>query len=98
MIGRYNITDALSFTGRIEYFSDPYAVHVIPITSAAGFSSGSSSAGLNYQLAENILLRFEGRTFFSGQKVYMRDNVEVKNSNTLTSTQLIAADVRHTTF
>ena len=85
LIGRYNFTDALSVTGRVEYFSDPHSVHVVPITGVSGFSSGSSSLGVNYQLAENILLRFEGRTFFSSQDVYMRDNVAVKDSNTLTS-------------
>jgi hypothetical protein len=83
-IARYNLTKALSVTGRIEYFSDPHSVQVVPITTVNGFSTSSSSLGLNYQLAENVLLRLEGRTFFSSQDVYMRNNQEVATMNSVT--------------
>ena len=85
LIGRYNITDELSVTGRIEYFNDPDEVQIVPVTGVKGFESYSSSLGLNYKLAENILLRLEGRTFFSDKYVYVRGEEQVKNSNTITS-------------
>jgi hypothetical protein len=85
LIGRYNITDELSVTGRIEHFNDPDEVQIVPVTGVEGFRSYSSSLGLNYELAENILLRLEGRTFFSDKYVYVRDDEQAKNSNTITS-------------
>jgi hypothetical protein len=84
-IGRYNVTDKLSLTGRIEHFNDPNSVQIIPLSGTRGFRTSSSSLGLNYKLAENILLRLEGRTFFSDKLVYSRNNAFVKNSNTVTS-------------
>jgi Putative beta-barrel porin-2, OmpL-like. bbp2 len=81
IIGRYNLTEKLSVTGRLEYFDDPDLVQITPITSASNFSSYSSSLGLNLKVAENILFRAEGRTFLSGTGVYERDGTPVKNSN-----------------
>jgi hypothetical protein len=85
IIGRYNLTEKLSVTGRLEYFDDPDRVHITPITSATNFSSYSSSLGLNLSIAENILFRLEGRTFFSNNEVYERDGSPVNNSNLLTT-------------
>jgi hypothetical protein len=85
IIGQYNITEKLSVTGRLEYFDDPDGVQITPITTASNFSSYSSSLGLNLKVAENILFRAEGRTFFSNKEVYERDESPVKNSNLLTA-------------
>lgn len=85
IIGRYNVTQKLSVTGRLEYLSDPDQVIITPITNTSGFSSYSSSIGLNFSVAENILLRAEGRTFFSDKEVYERQGVSVKNSNLITT-------------
>jgi len=85
IIGRYNITEKLSVTGRLEYFDDPDQVLITPITTASNFNSYSSSVGLNLRVAENILFRAEGRTFFSNNEVYERDGAPVKNSNLLTA-------------
>jgi hypothetical protein len=86
LIGRYDLNTKLSVTGRIERFTDPRSVMLIPITSAkgGGFSANSSSLGLNYKLAENTLLRLEGRTFFSDKEMFMKDGAPVKTSNTVT--------------
>ena len=85
LIGRYNLSEKLSATGRIEYFDDPGRVQIVPITNVAEFSSYSASLGINYKFADNILLRLEGRTFFSDKNVYERNGVPVNNSNTITS-------------
>lgn len=83
IIGRYNLTEKLSVTGRLEYFDDPERIQINPITAATNFSSYSSSLGLNLKIAENILFRAEGRTFFSNNEVYERGGAPVKNSNLL---------------
>lgn len=83
-IARYNLTEKLSLTGRVEHFSDPRAVMIIPITSVKGFAVNGSSLGLNYAVAANTLLRLEGRTFFSDKELFIRDGAPVKNSATIT--------------
>jgi hypothetical protein len=85
VIGRYNISEKLSVTGRLEYFDDPDRVHITPITSAASFSSYSSSVGINVSIADNVLFRVEGRTFFSKDDVYERGGAPVNNSNLLST-------------
>lgn len=85
VIGRYAITEKLSVTGRIEYFNDPDRIKISPVTNTPMFSSYSSSVGLNVKIAENILFRAEGRTFFSDKEVYQRDGIAVKNSHLLTT-------------
>jgi len=85
IIGRYNLTDKLSVTGRLEYFSDPDQVQIVPITDAQGFSSYSTSLGINYLVADNAMLRLEGRTFFSDDNVYLRNETSVNDSNTFTA-------------
>jgi hypothetical protein len=85
LIGRYNVTTKLSVTGRVEYFDDPDEVHITPITGISGFSSYSSSLGVNYKIAENVLFRTEGRTFFSDKGVYERSDERVRNSSLFTS-------------
>ncbi len=85
LIGRYNITEKTSVTGRVEYFDDPDRVHVSPITQVPNFSSYSSSVGINLKVAENILVRFEGRTFFSADNAYERNGAAVRDSHLLTS-------------
>jgi len=85
IIGRYNITEKLSVTGRLEYFDDRDRVQITPITRASNFSSYSSSLGLNLKVAENILFRVEGRTFFSNKEVYEKEGSAVTKSNLLTT-------------
>lgn len=85
VIIRYDLTSKLSATGRLEYFDDPDEVHISPISGVSGFGSYSSSLGVNYKIAENILFRTEGRTFFSDKNVYERNGEAVKNSNLFTT-------------
>lgn len=84
IVGQYSLSKKISIAGRIEYFSDPEEVQIVPITGVTGFSSYSSSVGLNLRVTENILFRGEARTFFSEKEIYERNGVDVKNSNLLT--------------
>ncbi len=84
-IARYNLTDKLSVTGRVERFNDAKSVQIVPITGVRGFKTNSASIGLNFKPADNLLLRIEGRTFLSDDKVFVRNGSPVNNSNTITS-------------
>ena len=85
LIGKYAFNDKISATVRAEYFDDSNAVLAKPITNLPGFSSYSSSLGINGKPAENVLLRLEYRTFYSTRDVYERNGVAVNNSNLITS-------------
>lgn len=85
LIARYNLTKKLSLTGRFEYFEDLNGVQIASMNPTNGFNSYSSSLGLNLKIAENVLWRLEGRTFFSDQEVYQRDSNPSKTSNLMTS-------------
>lgn len=85
VIVRYNLTNKLSVTGRVEHFNDPRSVQIVPITSVKGFSTNGSSLGLNFKLSDNALLRLEGRTLFSDDDVFLRNGTAVNNSTTITS-------------
>lgn len=85
IIGRYNMTEKISVTGRVEYFNDADEVMINPVTNANGFNSFSSSLGVNLKLSDNILIRAEGRTFKSSKDVYERNGGAVSNSNLITS-------------
>jgi hypothetical protein len=83
-IARYAITPTLSTTLRAEYFEDLKGVQIASL-SGGGFSSSSASLGVNYKAAENMLLRLEGRAFFSDTQVYQRNTRFVSNSALLTT-------------
>jgi len=86
LIGQYTFTKKVSLSGRIEYFSDPKSVQITPITGASGFSSYSTGLCLNLHIASNIVARFESRTFFSGEEVYVKEDTGAsKTSNLLIS-------------
>lgn len=85
LIGRYRVTELFSVTGRMEYFSDPEAVMIVPVTSVSGFNTSSASLGINYRLTENAMVRLEGRSFFSDKAVYIRNEKEVSNSSMIIS-------------
>jgi hypothetical protein len=85
LIGRYQATRVTSVTGRVEYFDDPDRVQINPVTGLPGFSSYSTSVGLNFKVAENVLVRFEGRTFFSDKEMYLRESTPVNTSHWFTS-------------
>lgn len=85
LIGRYNLTQKLSVSGRVERFSDTRAVQIVPITGVSGFKTNSATLGLNFKPADNLLLRIEGRTFLADKLVFVHKGVPANYSNTITS-------------
>lgn len=85
VMGRWRFTDRHSVSGRVEYFSDPDRVMITPVSNVAGFSSYSASLCYNYRPAHNILVRLEGRGFWSQDPVYLKGATLVTNSQLLVS-------------
>jgi hypothetical protein len=84
LITRYDITPKLSVTGRVEYFDDDNEVMITPTTGVLGFSSYSSSLGLNAKPAENVLFRLEWRGFYSNKDLFERSGSPTQTSNMFT--------------
>jgi hypothetical protein len=82
---KVQLNDKKSISWRLEHFNDPNNVMATPITQIKGFSSYSTTLCYNYKIYDNVLLRLEGRYFWSDQDVYMRNNIPVKTTNVLTT-------------
>lgn len=81
--GRYSFKNDLSLTARMEYFSDPDMVQIIPIPDEHGFECFGASLGLNVPIEQNALFRLEAKNLIStGQKVFL--NYDLKKVNTMT--------------
>lgn len=84
MAGRYTFKNKLSVTGRMEYFSDPEMVQIIPITDEQGFECFGSSIGINLPIEKNALFRLEAKNLIStGQKVFYNKDLQKTNSSTI---------------
>lgn len=79
LIGSWQFNTSISLAGRVEYFSDPSSVLVLPITAIKGFDAGSAGLCMNVKIGNNALFRLEGRSFFSAKNVFTRNG---KDSNT----------------
>ncbi|MFN5785460.1 MAG: outer membrane beta-barrel protein [Flavobacteriia bacterium] len=87
--GRYTFRNKLSVTARMEYFSDPDMVQVIPITGGYGFECFGSSLGINLPIENNALFRLEAKNLLStGQKVFYD-----KEFNQINSTTILMANI-----
>lgn len=66
-------------------FSDPSSVLITPVTGVTGFSSYSSGLCLNLHLGSMVMIRLEGRTFFSEKEVYWKNNGPTRTNNLIIS-------------
>ena len=80
-IGRLRLNETTSLSGRIEYFSDPNSVQIMPVTYDTGFSTYSSGLCLNRKLSDNLLFRLEGRHFLSDSSVFPDRNNHATNQS-----------------
>ncbi len=75
-IARYTFTEKISLSGRMEYFSDPNAIQIASETITPKFSAFSKGLCLNFFPTSNLLMRLEGRYFYSGDDVFTNANQE----------------------
>jgi len=67
---RYTFAPRQSLSARVEYFSDPQEVMIVPVTGVKGFDAASGSLGYNLSVTRNVLFRLEGRYFLSSREVF----------------------------
>jgi len=69
-IGKYNILNSFSISGRIERFIDPQSIMVLPTTGIKGFNTSSFALCTNYAINKHFLWRTEFRMFASKNLVF----------------------------
>lgn len=67
---KYKLTDKFALSARGEFFNDPLNIIITPITGNMNFNCASATAGLNYNITQNAMLRIEGRGYWSGEKIF----------------------------
>ena len=73
-IGKYNISNSFSISGRIERFIDPQSIMVLPNTGIKGFNTSSIALCTNYSINKHFLWRTEFRMFSSKKPVFEDQN------------------------
>jgi len=72
VMGKRQINNFISLSGRVEYFSDPRQVMIhIPDTEFKVFSTGTC---LNLNVGKTTLLRIDSRFFSATEKIYSQRN------------------------
>lgn len=79
IISQYQFTNKISLACRLEYFHDPNQIIVQTLT-PHGFQTSSATLTLNYALAPNALIRLEGRSYNSKDRVFDEGLVSEKEN------------------
>jgi hypothetical protein len=80
---KYSINDKWALAARIEYYSDPHGV-IIATGTPNGFKTSGYSLNIDYAPANNVLVRLEGRSLDSKDKIFVKGN-RTTNNNTFIS-------------
>jgi len=78
-IGKYNISNSFSISGRIERFIDPQSIMILPTTGIKGFNTSSVALCTNYAINKHFLWRTEFRMFSSKNLVFEDQNGIIVN-------------------
>lgn len=74
VIAKYDLSDHLSLSGRLEFYSDENGV-IISTNTRNEFQTFGYSMNLDYSITENVLWRLEARSFKSEDMIFSKDNV-----------------------
>lgn len=80
IIARYMLTEQWATAVRAELYSDPDGV-IIPAINANSFSTTGFSANLDYQPAEAVMWRLEGRWFNSPDSIFQTESSSFSRNN-----------------
>lgn len=89
--GKYSFNSIWSVSGRVDYFHDPNgAVSVLVTDPTKGLKAASGTLGINAQIIENALLRFEARQFWSenNARAFTNKDNQAIQGNTLVTGSL----------
>ena len=86
---KYAINNRWGISGRAEYYQDKNAA-IIATGTTNGFQTTGYSLNIDYSPIKNLLIRLEGRTLNSKDKIFIKGNNLVSNNSFITSSIAIA--------
>lgn len=86
LVAKYSLSDKVDIATRLEYYSDENQV-IIATGTPSGFQTFGYSLNLDYNIQQNVKLRFEGRNLNSKDKIFAMNN-EPSNLNYFFTTSL----------
>jgi hypothetical protein len=87
-ISQYQFSEKISLAGRLEYFNDPDQI-IVQTTTPAGFQTCSATLTINYAPTPNSLIRLEGRSYHSSDKIFTAGETPHMNNYLLASSLTI---------
>lgn len=88
-IARYQLAKQWAIAGRVEYYKDKNGVF-ISTANPAGFSTSGYSLNIDYSPFPNAVVRLEGKTYSSNDKVFVKDNAYVASDPLITGSIAVA--------
>lgn len=85
LIARYQFTPKIAAAVRLEYYEDQNEV-IISTVDGNGFATFGYSLNMDFQLTENLLWRFEGRSLQDRRAIYSNVQGGLTNTNTFLAT------------
>ncbi len=89
LIAKYSIDDKWAIAARGEYYSDENGV-LISTGTPKGFKTTGVSLNIDYAPVSNVLVRVEGRSLNSEDKVFIKDGTIKKNDSFFTTSVAIS--------
>ncbi len=89
VILKYAINPQWNIAGRAEYYQDKNAA-IIATGTTNGFQTTGYSLNIDYSPVKNLLIRLEGRTLDSKDKIFLKGNYLVSHNSFITSSMAIA--------
>ena len=89
VIAQYKFADKWAVAGRFEYYEDKNGVFIATGT-PNGFKTKGYSLNLDYAPISNAVIRLEGKTFDSKDKIFSREGNAVNANTTLTASIAVA--------
>jgi len=88
-IAQYKFADKWAIAGRFEYYDDKNGIFIATGT-PNGFKTKGYSLNLDYSPIPNAVIRLEGKTFDSKDKIFNREGNAVNAITTLTASVAVA--------
>ena len=89
LIAQYSLTQKVNIAARGEYYTDPNQV-IISTGTMNGFQTYGYSINLDYNIADNVMWRIEGRGFTSKDKIFTLDKQQSTQNSFVTTSLAIS--------
>lgn len=89
VIAQYKFASKWAVAGRFEYYDDKNGIFIATGT-PEGFKTKGYSLNLDYSPIQNAVIRLEGKTYDSKDKIFNREGIPVNTNATVTASIAVA--------